>query len=112
MAALLSLLDAVVPLWQASSNHSEALDIAKAQHAESIEQAQQHHDRSIRVERELARREQLRDLWAQKNHKAQTLMIVDTLMFSSGFALIVEVHFFLGFVHVCVCVCVCVLCVC
>jgi hypothetical protein len=103
MAAwLFSALGAGVPLYQAANQHVAPLHLSSTSHysfqsealyqsaklqSESIEQAFSHHEEQMSHDTELARRESLRDLWGQKNHRTQTLMIVDTLMFSCGFAM-------------------------
>lgn len=63
-----------LPMWQELSNHRENIDVERIHHAQQMS-----HDT------EIARRESIRDIWAQKNSKLQTLMIIDTLMFGFDF---------------------------
>eukprot|EP00457_Paulinella_chromatophora_P008265 gb/GEZN01008296.1/.p1 GENE.gb/GEZN01008296.1/~~gb/GEZN01008296.1/.p1 ORF type:complete len:277 (-),score=21.15 gb/GEZN01008296.1/:470-1300(-) len=79
MNFLVGLASTALPLAQADSHHSR-----------SWAQAQSHNKQQIHRDTELARRESLRDIWGQRNQKLQTLMIVDTLMFGCGFAILIE----------------------
>ena len=102
----------VAPMWQAQSQHSEAIHLGNELHAKSLElQEEQHreaqkfehilHKHSQSLEKELhygqmshdmeiARREGTRDVWSQRNQLIQTLMVVDTLMFACAFAIVVQ----------------------
>jgi hypothetical protein len=59
-------------------------------HKKEVQQALEHHEREMMIEREGMRKENLHDIWEQKNNQAQTLMIVATLMFSCAFEIMVE----------------------
>lgn len=48
------------------------------------------HIESIQLTIEAARRENLRDVWAQKSRRAETLLIMSSLMISGFFTLVVE----------------------
>jgi len=64
-------------------------------HASKLYRAQtyledEHHGISMRHDQELARRESLRDTYGQRNEKVYTLMIMDTLMFSVVFNMMLQ----------------------
>lgn len=50
----------------------------------------EHSQRQLAQSLLAAEREGLRDIWAQKNHKNQTLIIMQTLLFGCSFGLIIE----------------------
>lgn len=50
----------------------------------------EHHLEDIRLTIEAARRENLRDVWAQKSRRAETLLIMSSLMIGGFFSLVVE----------------------
>ena len=50
----------------------------------------QHSQKQLAQSLLAAEREGLRDIWAQKNHKNQTLIIMQTLLFGCSFGLIIE----------------------
>lgn len=79
-----------VPILQAKQQHKEALEQADILSNLAYQQADALHHQAIQLDMLAALREHSRDVWAQKNLTAQTLMIIDTLMFSCGFALIIE----------------------
>jgi hypothetical protein len=102
----------VLPLWQQKRQHDESLRISNTLHKEAIDLNQKFHKEEMEqnemlfskdcaLERELhygqmshdfdiARKEGVRDAWSQQSQLIQTLMIVDTLMFSSAYALLVQ----------------------
>lgn len=102
----------VLPLWQQKRQHDESLRINNTLHKEAIDLNQKFHKEEMEqnellfskdcaLERELhygqmshdfdiARKEGVRDAWSQQSQLIQTLMIVDTLMFSSAYALLVQ----------------------
>ena len=102
----------VAPMVQAHTQHQQAKDAATEMHEAVIEQQRKaHHDelelerelhsRDLKLQRELhfsqlshdielSRREAARDVWAQRSQHAQTLMVIDTLMFSCSYALVVQ----------------------
>eukprot|EP01083_Nonionella_stella_P092912 260239_1 len=90
MSWLFGAVTAALPVMQSSNQHQESIAQSSGLHRQAIEQAAWHHKQAMSHDTELARRESLRDIWGQKNQKTQTLMIVDTLMFGCGFALVVE----------------------
>jgi len=101
-----------LPMWQEHTMHLEQLKQANELHSQAIFQAEKHfqqglkldcvlHKREMSLARELhyaqmahdmeiARRESIRDVWSQRNQLAQTLMVVDTLMFGCAFSILVE----------------------
>lgn len=109
---LASALGSVVPLWQTQKYFEDSIHMSNELHRQGIqiandlhreEQALEFalHRRSLALERELhagemsheieiARREAVRDVWQQKSQLTQTLMIVDTLMFSCAAAVFCE----------------------
>ena len=85
----------------ASEWHQKAIEVATAQHEETLKFSSILHERDCALERELhctqlshdmliARREGVRDMWAQRSQQTQTLMIIDTLMFSCAYAVVVQ----------------------
>ena len=102
----------VAPMWQAQTQHTEAFQLGNELHIKALQLAEdQHlegqrfehilHKHSIQLEKELhyeqmshdldiAKREATRDVWSQRNQLIQTLMVVDTLMFSCAFAITVQ----------------------
>mmetsp|Transcript_36466 Transcript_36466/g.91412 ORF Transcript_36466/g.91412 Transcript_36466/m.91412 type:complete len:470 (-) Transcript_36466:67-1476(-) len=65
-------------------------EYARQMHLQSLRQELMHHLQQIHLDTETARRENVRDVWAQKSRKADTLMITITLMIAAFFALLVE----------------------
>lgn len=112
MNHVVSLVSTAMPMWQARRQHEEVLDQEISLHQRSMALSEQHHrieldlnrelfERDCQLERELlygqmshdyeiARREGERDAWSQRSQLLQTLMVVDTLMFSSAYALLVQ----------------------
>jgi hypothetical protein len=112
MEAIVSAATTVLPLWQQKRQHEESLRISNALHKEAIDLNQRFHKEEMEqnerlfskdcaLERELhygqmshdfdiARKEGVRDAWSQQSQLIQTLMIVDTLMFASAYALLVQ----------------------
>eukprot|EP00163_Fabomonas_tropica_P002316 TRINITY_DN1174_c1_g1_i1.p1 TRINITY_DN1174_c1_g1~~TRINITY_DN1174_c1_g1_i1.p1 ORF type:complete len:182 (+),score=28.99 TRINITY_DN1174_c1_g1_i1:34-579(+) len=70
--------------------HREGLGLNTRLHLEALQQELAHHLQQMAHDTETARRENLRDVWSQRNRKAETLMITNTLMFGCFFAMIVE----------------------
>ena len=101
-----------VPVLQARHHHTESLRLSNALHEQAIATAETlfHeelklaellHRKECAVERELhldemahehdiARREGIRDVWSQRNQLMQTLMVIDTLMFSCSYSLLLQ----------------------
>jgi hypothetical protein len=77
-------------LQQAHSNFVEQQKLEKALHRRQQALLKELHFREMSHAIEVARREALRDLWSQKNQLIQTLMVIDTVMFSCAFSLAVE----------------------
>lgn len=86
---------------QANALQSAALEQAHRQYREQCQLEAALHQRRLALARELymremvhsievARRESERDVWSQKNQLIQTLMVIDTVMFSCAFSLAVE----------------------
>lgn len=112
MESVVSVAATVLPLWQQRRQHDEALKLSNELHRQVIELNQTFHKeemelneslfaRDCALERELhygqlshdfdiARREGVRDAWSQRSQLLQTLMVVDTLMYSCAFALLVQ----------------------
>ena len=80
----------IFPLYQSRNHHQQNIDQANVHHLDSIEIENRHHDASMILDRELARRESLRDTLQQRLSKSSTLMINITLMFGFGFAILIE----------------------
>lgn len=70
--------------------HLQQMDLSVRQHEEAIELAKTQCDVQMGMEMKSAFRENLRDVWDQKSNRAQTLMVIDTLMFACGFGVILE----------------------
>jgi len=70
--------------------HKQGLHKNRKYHVQNLVQQLRHHTQQMKISVEAARRENLRDVWIQKNRKADTLLITTTLMFSAFIALIVE----------------------
>lgn len=105
-------LEALLPMWQNQDQFERSTRFANELHTAAINRANEHHKeeqslefilhrRSLVLDNELhreemahandiAKREAVRDVWSQKNQLIQTLMIVDTLMFSCAAAVFCE----------------------
>lgn len=59
-------------------------------HEHSVAVSRELHREACAIDREFARREEMRDMLHQRTLKVNTLMIVDTLMFGCAFALFIE----------------------
>eukprot|EP00050_Salpingoeca_kvevrii_P019105 m.82539 g.82539 ORF g.82539 m.82539 type:complete len:499 (+) comp8266_c0_seq2:259-1755(+) len=70
--------------------HNLQTKLALKLHIENLWQQLRHHTQQVKISIESARRENLRDVWIQKNRKADTLLITTTLMFASFVAIAVE----------------------
>lgn len=70
--------------------HLDGKDLALRLHIEQLQQELMHHTQQMTHATETARRENMRDVWEQKARKAETLLITNTLMFGSFFAVLVE----------------------
>lgn len=112
MHALAATVASVAPMVQAHTQHQQARDVAGAMHEAVIEQQRKAHldelllegelhTRDLKLQRELhfsqlshdielSRREAARDVWAQRSQHAQTLMVIDTLMFACAYAIVVQ----------------------
>jgi hypothetical protein len=112
MEAAAAVAASVAPLWQAETQHVEAVRLQNELHRQAIEQARQLHKESMelndalfreecKLDKELhlrqvvhdydiARREGIRDTWSQRNQLVQTLMIVDTVVFSGGYSMLIQ----------------------
>eukprot|EP00759_Apiculatamorpha_spiralis_P009443 PhF_6_TR16220/c0_g1_i1/m.25168 len=112
MAVVGAAVSLLAPMWQEHSQHSEHMKLLQQMHAEAIRLNEEHfleeqqlqnvlHKKELALERELhswqllhdndiAKREAIRDVWSQKIQHIQTLMTIDTLMFSCAYAIIVQ----------------------
>jgi len=79
-----------VNLIQSWKFHETSIDQANSLHLEQVEQAEDHHKISVALDRDLARREKRRDIWGQRVDENNTLLIIETVMFSCGFAILIE----------------------
>jgi hypothetical protein len=88
-------------MQRAEEHHHKAMALAQKRHTaqqqlEAVLQQRRHatakelHYRSMSHGIEIARREAARDVWSQKNQLIQTLMMIDTVLFSCAFSLAVE----------------------
>ena len=106
LPSLLGAASAAVPMLQSQRLHQRELEKALELHREAIEQASDFHQESktigyalhrdalskqlsqhledIQLTIEAARRENLRDVWAQKSRRAETLLIMCSLMISGN----------------------------
>ena len=75
---------------QAEDFHIEDKEIAWKLHRAELQKALEMHLEDMQLTIEAARRENLRDVWAQKSRRAETLMIMTTLMIGGFFSLVVE----------------------
>lgn len=80
---------------EASSNaakmyHRTAIKQDNDQHSRSILQSMVQHEEDISLQKRIAVRENLGDEWAQLNQKAQTVLVVSTLVLGITFSLLVE----------------------
>lgn len=112
MAVVGAAVSLLAPMWQEHSQHSEHMKLLYKMHTEAMRLNEEHfleeqqlqnvlHRKELALERELhswqllhdndiAKREAIRDVWSQKNQHIQTLMTIDTLMFSCAYAIIVQ----------------------
>ena len=112
LGTVVSAAAAVLPVMQSQEQHRQAIQLNNDLHYKSIVQAEMLHQEEIQLaeilhhrgqtlsrelhygqmslETDIARREATRDIWTQRNQFIQTLMVVDTLMFSCAFAVAVE----------------------
>jgi hypothetical protein len=74
----------------ANELHADSKDFSLRLHIEQLEQELQHHKQQMAHAHETAMRENMRDVWEQKARKSETLLITNTLMFGSLFAVLVE----------------------
>lgn len=77
-------------LVQNSNFQQQALDQSNQHHLDSLQQNEDHHRIGVSLDRELDYREKRRDIWGQVVEENNTLLIIQTVMFSAGFAIIVE----------------------
>ena len=75
---------------QAYELHEESKHIEYALHKDALAKTLQQHLEDIQLTIEAARRENLRDVWAQKSRRAETTLIMSSLMISGFFTLVVE----------------------
>merc|ERR1719273_159809 len=57
---------------------------------DQLHQQRSYHHAQQAMAKEMARRENLRDIWVQISGKSQSLMVIATLMFACGFSILVE----------------------
>lgn len=74
----------------ANELHADSKDLSLRLHIEQLEQELLHHKQQMDHAHETAMRENMRDVWEQKARKSETLLITNTLMFGSLFAVLVE----------------------
>lgn len=77
-------------IHQAAMYHEEDKQITYELHRDAMQKELNQHLEDIHLTIESARRENLRDVWAQKTGRAETLLIMDSLMISGLFTLVVE----------------------
>jgi len=77
-------------IYQNYNFQRQSLDQANQHHLDGIQQAEDHHRIGVSLDRELDYREKRRDIWGQVVEENNTLLIIQTVMFSAGFAIIVE----------------------
>ena len=75
---------------QALEIHEESKEIGYSLHKDALAKALGQHLEDIQLTIEAARRENLRDVWAQKSRRAETTLIMSSLMISGFFTLVVE----------------------
>lgn len=112
MDTVTSIAATVLPLWQQRRQHDEALRLSNELHRKTIELSSKYHNEEMELDEELfnrdcalerelhygqmshdfdiARREGVRDAWSQRSQLLQTLMVVDTLMFSCAYAVLIQ----------------------
>ncbi len=77
-------------IQQAADFHEADKAMAYALHKDALQKALNQHIEDIQLTIEAARRENLRDVWAQKSRRAETLLIMSSLMIAGFFTLVVE----------------------
>merc|ERR1719162_2581599 len=70
--------------------HRVVVEMANTQHKSSIMQACIQHEEMMDQEKRIAIRENIRDEWAQITERAGTVLIVNTLVLSVGFGMLVD----------------------
>ena len=91
----------VINAAQSYLQHSSSINISNSNtndqlkqnldfNKQNLKQNKDHHTIQYSHSLMAAKREATRDMWAQINHKNQTHIIMQTLLFSCGFALLVE----------------------
>jgi hypothetical protein len=75
---------------QAQEFHESEKALSYALHKDALQKSLNQHIEDIQLTIEAARRENLRDVWAQKSRRAETLLIMCSLMISGFFTLVVE----------------------
>lgn len=78
--------------FAAKAYHQLEVKQANVHHARELLQAQVQHLESVDLEKRNAARENIRDEWQQFTEKAETLIVVNTLMLGVGFAMMIEAN--------------------
>ena len=68
----------------------ELAGLAVSLHDRTLQRNQTLHYETVSYELDIARREVARDIWSQKNHLIQTLMVINTVMVISIYSLLVQ----------------------
>eukprot|EP01083_Nonionella_stella_P094735 265878_1 len=90
MKALGEIMTVGLPIFQSQNQHVQSIDQSNVHHLDAMELAEKHHYVQMEHDREISRREEMRDILTHKSNKSQTLMINTTLMFGGGFAILIE----------------------
>merc|ERR1740138_914535 len=70
--------------------HRTLMRMANDQHARGVTQARLVHEENMDLEKRIAVRENLRDEWTQLTERAGTVLIVNTLVLSVAFGMLVD----------------------